>query len=52
MNDALTIERLYDLRLGPMAEAFSEEAKRAGDPELSFASALRPSRRARVVGAG
>ena len=25
MNDALTIERLYDLRLGAMAEAFSEE---------------------------
>ena len=25
MNDALTIERLYDLRLGPMAEAFAEE---------------------------
>lgn len=37
MNDALTIERLYDLRLGAMAEAFAEEAKRSGDPELSFA---------------
>jgi DNA replication protein DnaC len=37
MNDTLTIERLYDLRLGPMAEAFSEEAKRSGDPELTFA---------------
>jgi len=37
MNDALTIERLYDLRLGPMAEAFAEEAGRNGDPELSFA---------------
>jgi len=37
MNDALTTERLYDLRLGAMAEAFSEEAQRAGDPELSFA---------------
>ncbi len=37
MNDALTIERLYDLRLGPMAEAYAEEVKRAGDPELSFA---------------
>ena len=37
MNDALTIERLYDLRLGPMAEAFAEEAGRTGDPELSFA---------------
>ena len=37
MNDALTIERLYDLRLGPMAEAYREEAKRSGDPELSFA---------------
>jgi DNA replication protein DnaC len=37
MNDALTIERLYDLRLGVMAEAFSEEVGRSGDPELSFA---------------
>ena len=37
MNDALTIERLYDLRLGAMAEAFSEEVGRSGDPELSFA---------------
>jgi len=36
MNDALTTERLYDLRLGPMAEAFAEEVKRSGDPELSF----------------
>ena len=34
MNDALTIERLYDLRLGAMAEAFAEEAGRTGDPEL------------------
>jgi DNA replication protein DnaC len=37
MNDAQTIERLYDLRLGPMAEAFAEELKRSGDPALSFA---------------
>ena len=37
MNDTLTVERLYDLRLGAMAEAFAEEIKRAGDPELSFA---------------
>jgi DNA replication protein DnaC len=37
MNDTLTVERLYDLRLGPMAEAFAEEAKRSGDPQLSFA---------------
>jgi DNA replication protein DnaC len=37
MNDTLTIERLYDLRLGPMAEAFAEEAKRRSDPELTFA---------------
>lgn len=37
MNDAQTIERLYDLRLGPMAEGFAEEVKRAGDPALSFA---------------
>jgi len=37
MNDAQTIERLYDLRLGAMAEAFAEEAQRCGDPALSFA---------------
>ena len=37
MNDTATIERLYDLRLGPMAEAFAEELKRSGDPALSFA---------------
>lgn len=37
MNDTQTIERLYDLRLGPMAEAFAEELARAGDPALSFA---------------
>jgi DNA replication protein DnaC len=37
MNDAQTIERLYDLRLGAMAEAFSAEAQRCGDPALSFA---------------
>jgi DNA replication protein DnaC len=37
MNDAQTIERLYDLRLGAMAEAFAEELKRTGDPALSFA---------------
>ena len=37
MNDAATIERLYDLRLGAMAEAFSEELGRSGDPALSFA---------------
>jgi DNA replication protein DnaC len=37
MNDALTIERLYELRLGAMAEAFAEELKRCGDPALSFA---------------
>jgi len=37
MNDTLTIEHLYDLRLGAMAEAFSEEVTRSGDPELSFA---------------
>ena len=34
MNDNLTIERLYDLRLGPMAEAFREETGRMGDPEV------------------
>jgi len=37
MNDTQTIERLYDLRLGPMAEVFAEELARAGDPALSFA---------------
>jgi DNA replication protein DnaC len=37
MNDTQTIERLYDLRLGPMAEAFSAELARSGDPALSFA---------------
>jgi len=37
MNDAQTIERLYDLRLGAMAEAFTEELGRSGDPQLSFA---------------
>jgi DNA replication protein DnaC len=37
MNDAQTIERLYDLRLGAMAEAFAAEAARSGDPALSFA---------------
>lgn len=37
MNTTRTIERLYDLRLGPMAEAFSAELARTGDPALSFA---------------
>jgi DNA replication protein DnaC len=37
MNDAQTIERLYDLRLGPLAEAFADELQRPGDPALSFA---------------
>jgi len=37
MNDAQTIERLYDLRLGAMAEAFNQERARSGDPQLSFA---------------
>jgi DNA replication protein DnaC len=37
MNDAQTIERLYDLRLGAMAEAFNQERARTGDPQLSFA---------------
>jgi len=36
MNTALTIERLYDMRLGPMAEAFAAELKRTGDPALGF----------------
>jgi hypothetical protein len=37
MNDAQTIEKLYDLRLGAMAEAFAAELQRGGDPQLSFA---------------
>jgi DNA replication protein DnaC len=37
MNDAQTIEKLYDLRLGAMAEAFRAELGRSGDPQLSFA---------------
>jgi DNA replication protein DnaC len=37
MNDAQTIERLYDLRLGAMAEAFAAEAQRSGEAALSFA---------------
>lgn len=37
MNTTRTIERLYDLRLGPMAEAFTAELARTGDPALSFA---------------
>lgn len=37
MNTTHTIERLYDMRLGPMAEAFSAELARTGDPALSFA---------------
>jgi len=37
MNTALTIERLYDMRLGPMAEAFGTELARTGDPALGFA---------------
>ncbi len=37
MNTARTIERPCDLRLGPMAEAFSAELARTGDPALSFA---------------
>jgi DNA replication protein DnaC len=37
MNTAQTIERLYDMRLGPMAEAFTTEITRTGDPALGFA---------------
>jgi DNA replication protein DnaC len=37
MNTALTIERLYDMRLGAMAEAFTTELGRTGDPALGFA---------------
>jgi DNA replication protein DnaC len=37
MNDVQTIEKLYDLRLGAMAEAFRDELGRSGDPQLSFA---------------
>ena len=37
MSTTRTIERLYGLRLGPMAEAFASELQRTGDPALSFA---------------
>jgi len=37
MNTSLTIERLYDMRLGPMAEAYTTELARTGDPALGFA---------------
>jgi DNA replication protein DnaC len=37
MNTTLTIERLYDMRLGAMADAFTTELERSGDPALGFA---------------
>ena len=37
MNTNATIEKLYDLRLGVMAEAFSAELTRTGEVSLSFA---------------
>ncbi len=37
MNTTATIEKLYDLRLGVMAEAFSAELARTGEVSLSFA---------------
>jgi DNA replication protein DnaC len=37
MNTTATIEKLYDLRLGVMAEAFSAELARSGEARLSFA---------------
>ena len=37
MNTTATIEKLYDLRLGVMAEAFSAELARSGEVSLSFA---------------
>ena len=37
MNTDATIDRLYDLKLGVMAEAFGAELARSGDPALSFA---------------
>lgn len=37
MNTTATIEKLYDLRLGVMAEAFSAELTRSGEVSLSFA---------------
>jgi DNA replication protein DnaC len=37
VNTTRTIERLYDMRLGAMAEAFTTELARTGDPALSFA---------------
>jgi len=37
MNSTATIEKLYDLRLGVMAEAFTTELARSGEASLSFA---------------
>lgn len=37
MNTDATIDRLYDLKLGVMAQAFSADLARSGDPALSFA---------------
>jgi DNA replication protein DnaC len=37
VNTDATIDRLYDLKLGVMAEAFTAELSRTGDPALSFA---------------
>jgi DNA replication protein DnaC len=37
VNNDATIDRLYDLKLGVMAEAFGAELARSGDPALSFA---------------
>ena len=37
MNTDATVDRLYDLKLGVMAEAFGAELARTGDPALSFA---------------
>lgn len=37
MNTQATVERLYEMRLGPMADAFTDELSRTGDPALSFA---------------
>jgi DNA replication protein DnaC len=36
MNTDATIDRLYDLKLGVMAEAFTSELSRTGDAALSF----------------
>jgi hypothetical protein len=37
MTNEQTVEKLYDLKLGAMAEAFRESLSRSGETQLSFA---------------